>query len=105
METDGSTFSGAQAKSAPEPDDARKPDSPTDLTKPSWKYIATKTVREFAQDQCPDLAAGLTYYAIFSLFPAILVLFPYSGSLGGLKRQRRRCCRLCSASLRGQLSS
>ena len=50
------------------------PDTPTDLTKPSWKYIARKTFREFSDDQCTDLAAALTYYAMMSLFPALLLM-------------------------------
>ncbi|MDQ0863167.1 YihY/virulence factor BrkB family protein [Arthrobacter globiformis] len=74
--------STAKAGSAPAPDDARKPDSPTDVDKPSWKYIARKTLREFTADQCPDLAAGLTYYAIFSMFPALLALVSLLGIFG-----------------------
>jgi membrane protein len=74
--------STAKAGSAPAPDDNRKPDSPPDLDKPSWKYIARKTFREFTADQCPDLAAGLTYYAIFSMFPALLALVSLLGIFG-----------------------
>ncbi|MDP9693253.1 UNVERIFIED_ORG: membrane protein [Arthrobacter globiformis] len=74
--------STAKAGSAPAPDDSRKPDSPTDVDKPSWKYIVRKTLREFTADQCPDLAAGLTYYAIFSLFPALLALVSLLGIFG-----------------------
>ena len=74
--------STAKASTAPAPDDERKPDSPTDVTKPSWKYIAKKTLREFTKDQCPDLAAGLTYYAVLSLFPALLALVSLLGIFG-----------------------
>jgi membrane protein len=74
--------STAKAGSAPAPDDARKPGSPTDVDKPSWKYIARKTLREFTADQCPDLAAGLTYYAVFSMFPALLALVSLLGIFG-----------------------
>jgi membrane protein len=74
--------STAKAGSAPAPDDARKPDSPPDVDKPSWKYIARKTLREFTADQCPDLAAGLTYYAVFSMFPALLALVSLLGIFG-----------------------
>ncbi|MBT2548035.1 YihY/virulence factor BrkB family protein [Arthrobacter sp. ISL-65] len=74
--------STAKASTAPAPDDERKPDSPTDVTKPSWKYIAKKTLREFSQDHCPDLAAGLTYYAVLSLFPALLALVSLLGIFG-----------------------
>ena len=74
--------SSEKAGTAPAPDDDRKPDSPPDLDKPSWKYIARKTLREFTADQCPDLAAGLTYYAIFSMFPALLALVSLLGIFG-----------------------
>jgi membrane protein len=74
--------STAKARTAPAPDDPRKPDSPDDVTKPSWKYIARKTLREFSKDQCPDLAAALTYYAVLSLFPALLALVSLLGVFG-----------------------
>jgi membrane protein len=74
--------STAKAATAPAPEDERKPDSPADVTKPSWKYIARKTLREFTSDQCPDLAAGLTYYAVLSLFPALLALVSLLGIFG-----------------------
>ena len=74
--------STAKAGRAPAPDDDRKPDSPTDVDKPSWKYIFRKTLREFSADQCPDLAAALTYYAIFSMFPALLALVSLLGIFG-----------------------
>jgi membrane protein len=67
---------------APAPDDDRKPDSPTDLTRPFWKYIIKRTFREFSEDHCPDLAAALTYYSILSLFPALLALVSLLGIFG-----------------------
>ncbi|MDI3210688.1 YihY/virulence factor BrkB family protein [Arthrobacter sp. AL12] len=74
--------STAKARTAPAPDDARKPDSPTDVSKPSWKYVAKKTLREFTKDQCPDLAAALTYYSVLSIFPALLALVSLLGIFG-----------------------
>lgn len=79
---DAPETSTAKASKAPAPDDPRKPDSPTDVSKPSWKYIAKKTLREFSKDQCPDLAAALTYYAVLSLFPALLALVSLVGIFG-----------------------
>jgi membrane protein len=79
---DSSETSTAKAGQAPAPDDDRKPDSPTDVTKPSWKYIAKKTLREFTKDQCPDLAAALTYYSVLSIFPALLALVSLLGIFG-----------------------
>jgi membrane protein len=63
----------------PDPDDARKPDSPDDLTKPSWTYVVRKTAREFSDDQCTDLAAALTYYSVLALFPAMIALLSLVG--------------------------
>ncbi|MEV8084207.1 YihY/virulence factor BrkB family protein [Pseudarthrobacter oxydans] len=79
---DASESSTAKAGQAPAPDDSRKPESPKDLVKPNWKYIAKKTLREFSKDQCPDQAAALTYFAVLSLFPAILALISVIGLFG-----------------------
>ncbi|MFB9650972.1 YihY/virulence factor BrkB family protein [Pseudarthrobacter oxydans] len=79
---DASESSTAKAGQAPAPDDSRKPESPKDLIKPNWKYIAKKTLREFSKDQCPDQAAALTYFAVLSLFPAILALISVIGLFG-----------------------
>lgn len=66
----------------PGPEDPRKPDSPTDLTKRSWFYVLRKTVREFGEDQCTDLAAALTYYSVLAIFPAALALTALLGVFG-----------------------
>ena len=71
---------------APDPDDPRKPDSPTDLTKPSLFYVLRKTAREFGKDQCTDLAAALTYYSVLSIFPALVVMVSLLGVFGQGKR-------------------
>jgi membrane protein len=83
---DAPETSAAKAGSAPAPDDSRKPDSPTDVSRPSWQYIAKKTLREFTKDQCPDLAAALTYYAVLSLFPALLALVSLLGIFGDAEK-------------------
>jgi membrane protein len=70
----------------PEPDDPQKPESPADLTRPSVRYVVRKTAREFVDDECTDLAAALTYYAILALFPALVVVV----SLLGVFRQGQR---------------
>lgn len=66
----------------PDEDDARKPDSPTDIEKPSWKYVLQRTMREFGSDQCTDIAASLTYYAVLSLFPALIAIISLLGVFG-----------------------
>jgi membrane protein len=69
-----------------DPEDPRKPKSPTELTRPSMMYVLRKTAREFARDQCTDLAAALTYYAVLSLFPALVVMVSLLGVFGQGKR-------------------
>ena len=66
----------------PDPGDPRKADSPTHLTKPPRFFALRDTVREFREDQCTDLAAALTYYAVLSLFPALLVMISLLGVFG-----------------------
>lgn len=69
----------------PAPDDPRKPDSPTDLTKPSFTYTLKKTLREFTGDQCTDLAASLTYYTVLALFPGLLAVVSILGLVSNPK--------------------
>ncbi|NQX36344.1 YihY/virulence factor BrkB family protein [Herbiconiux sp. VKM Ac-2851] len=73
---------GTRSKGAPDPDDPRKPDGPTDLKKRSWTYVLKKTAREFGADQCTDIAASLTYYAVLALFPALIAIFSLLGVFG-----------------------
>ena len=78
----GPSHPSDEAAPRPDPDDPRKPDSPTDLTKPSMWFVVRKTVREFSTDQCTDLAAALTYYAVLSVFPALVVVVSLLGVFG-----------------------
>lgn len=71
-----------KADAAPSPDDPRKPDSPGEMKKPSWKYAIRKTLREFTADQCTDIAAALTYYAVLALFPALIAVISLLGVFG-----------------------
>ncbi|MGC4111476.1 MAG: YihY/virulence factor BrkB family protein [Nocardioides sp.] len=66
----------------PEVDVEQKPESPTDLSRRSWRYVLSRTIREFGDDQCTDVAAGLTYYAVLSIFPAAIALISLLGVVG-----------------------
>ncbi|MGZ4457696.1 MAG: YihY/virulence factor BrkB family protein [Nocardioidaceae bacterium] len=61
---------------------AEAADSPLQMTKPSWVYVLRKTAREFSRDECTDLAAALTYYAVLALFPALIALLSLVGLVG-----------------------
>jgi membrane protein len=67
---------------SPDEDDSRKPQELTDVSKQSWGYVLGKTLREFTRDQCTDLAAALTYYAVLAIFPALLAIVSLLGVVG-----------------------
>jgi membrane protein len=69
-----------------DPEDPRKPESPTELTRPAIIYVLRRTAREFVRDQCTDMAAALTYFAVLSLFPALVVMVSLLGVFGQGKR-------------------
>jgi membrane protein len=80
MAREGSAATRAQT--APQPDDATKPDSLGEIDKPGWRYTGKAAFAEFQRDQCTDLAAALTYYSVLSVFPAILALVSLLGLVG-----------------------
>ena len=102
---DASETSTAKAGQAPDPNDSRKPDNLRDVDKPSWKYILKKTLREFSKDQCPDLAAALTYYAVLSLFPAILALVSLIGLFGDPQKTTDALLQIVSGFVPGETVS
>jgi membrane protein len=57
----------------------RGPDNPTNLNRRSWFGTVKRTVSEFRDDNATDWAAALTYYAVLSLFPAIIALISILG--------------------------
>ena len=81
-ENTGSKNSSVKAETAPAPDASRKPKNIPEVRKQSWGYGFKRTLREFNKDQCRDLAAGLTYYAVLSLFPALLAMVSLLGIFG-----------------------
>ena len=54
----------------PGPDHPGKVEKPTDLKRPSVLLAVRRSVREFLDDECTDLAAALTYYSVLAIFPA-----------------------------------
>lgn len=70
---------------APDPDHPAKPDSPRKLNAKLWKYALRRSVKEFSNDQCTDMAAALTYYAVLSMFPAFVALVSVLGVFGNGK--------------------
>src|SRR5215218_8007888 len=53
--------------------------APGDLPKRSWFPTLKRTVLEFKEDKLNHWAAALTYYAVLSLFPALIVMVSLVG--------------------------
>jgi membrane protein len=66
----------------PTPETNTAPGGPTDLNVRSWKGVATRTFREFKEDNLTDWAAALTYYGVLAIFPALLALVSILGLVG-----------------------
>lgn len=44
------------------------------LPKDAWKYVIKSTIQRFTANQTTDLAAGLTYFTVSAIFPALLAI-------------------------------
>ncbi len=58
------------------------PESPTDVSAGGWKDTFKRAVAEFRADDMMTTAAGLTYYAVLSVFPAMLAFVALLGVAG-----------------------
>jgi len=61
------------------PQTAPPTSSPTDLPKRSWGATLVRTLKEFKEDKLQHWAAALTYYAVLSMFPALIVMVSVVG--------------------------
>ena len=71
---------------APDTDVPDTPRAPSDAPPPSWGRALKGTFREFGADQCTDLAAALTYYAVLASAPALLALVSLLGFVGDAEK-------------------
>jgi membrane protein len=60
--------------------------SPVALPRASWPDTLKRTLRGFKNDKLNHWGAALTYYAVLSIFPALLVLVSLVGLLGDPER-------------------
>ena len=63
--------------------------SPAGLPRSSWADTLKRTVLEFRDDKLQHWAAALTYYAVLSIFPALLVMVSLIGLLASPERVTR----------------
>ncbi|MGY5318164.1 YihY/virulence factor BrkB family protein [Neomicrococcus lactis] len=65
-----------------EPDYVEVIENPPRLHGNVLKYSMGRALREFTRDGCMDMAAGLTYRAVFAIFPGLLALVSLLGVVG-----------------------
>ncbi|MGW0249035.1 YihY/virulence factor BrkB family protein [Nocardia goodfellowii] len=56
--------------------------SPAELSKPALLAVVKRAAKQFQRDNLTDLAAALTYYALLSIVPGLIVLITLLGLLG-----------------------
>jgi membrane protein len=69
----------APPQAADEKGRGRSADTPTEIPARGWKDILWRTYEEFNKDRVMSVAAGVTYYALLALFPAIAALVSIYG--------------------------
>ncbi len=75
---------------AREPGRGRSADRPTDIPKQGWKDILWRTWDEMGKDNISMVAAGVAYYALLAIFPAIAAMVSLYGLVAdpvGVERQ------------------
>ncbi len=60
----------------------RRPEGPPHARKGSMFQTAKRTLTEFKEDNLTDAAAALTYYAVLSIFPALVAMIALVGLVG-----------------------
>lgn len=64
-------------------------DSPARPEAGDWRVILTRTLHEFRMSQSWDIAAALTYYAVLTIFPALLGALALTGIFGSAEAVAR----------------
>jgi membrane protein len=72
------------AQAAAEPGRGREAKAPTEIPKTGWKDIFWRVYAEFSNDRLMLVAAGLTFYLLLALFPAITAFISIYGLFSDL---------------------
>jgi membrane protein len=75
---------------------ARRPEGPAHARKGSLGQTLKRTLTEFKEDELTDRAAALTYYAVLSIFPALIALVSIVGLVGDPKTVTNALTKLIS---------
>ncbi|HEX6675407.1 MAG TPA: YhjD/YihY/BrkB family envelope integrity protein [Actinomycetes bacterium] len=77
-----------------DPGRGRQAEQPQQIPPRGWKDITLRLKTEAKQDQVPLLAAGVAFYALLSLFPAIIAAVSIYGLVANPETVRRQIDRL-----------
>ena len=66
--------SGAELSSAAAGGRGRSATTPSEIPACGWKQILYRTYEEFSNDRLMLVAAGLTFYVLLAIFPAVAAL-------------------------------
>ena len=69
----------ADLQRAREPGRGRQADTPLEVPPRGWKDILLRTKREVTEDQLALVAAGVAFYFMLALFPALLAIVSFYG--------------------------
>jgi membrane protein len=69
-------------ESATQPAARTTPAGPLRVGMRGWWAVLKRTIQRFRADDLTDVAAGLTYYAVLSIFPALIALVSILGLVG-----------------------
>ena len=81
-QADESTWRGksrSSATAAVDPGRGRTADTPSAMPAKGWKDIILRSAKEFSDDRLMLVAAGVTFYVLLALFPAITALISIYG--------------------------
>jgi membrane protein len=73
------------------------PGGPPHARKGTMFQTAKRTLTEFKEDNLTDVAASLTYYAVLSIFPALVAMIALAGLVGNPETITRQLTKLVSS--------
>ncbi|HEY1751713.1 MAG TPA: YihY/virulence factor BrkB family protein [Caulobacteraceae bacterium] len=77
---------------------------PTEFAVADWRRVAVGGLREFGKDRIPAVAAGVTFYALLALFPAVSAFVSLYGLVADVADARRQIASLGGVLPGGALS-
>jgi membrane protein len=79
MQTSGEDHPPHEMHRASEPDSGRQADKPADISLRGWGDILLRVYANMGKDRVITIAAGVTYYSLLAMFPAIAALVAIYG--------------------------